>query len=185
LKIVVASSNPVKIAAAEQAFAAQFPAGVIDVTSVEVDSGVDDQPQSDEETRRGARTRAANAKKCRPEADFWVGLEGGTEVVGGHLMTFAWMAIRSRHEGLSEARTVTLPLPPAVKDLVDSGLELGAANDRVFKTLDSKHGGGAFGLLSDGRFTRQAIYEQALTIALIPFVNPLYPESTLTAGRST
>jgi inosine/xanthosine triphosphatase len=184
LKVVVASRNPVKIAAAQRAFSAQFPDQGIEVWPVEVDSGVNEQPRSDDETRTGARTRAANARILEPDADFWVGLEGGTEVIGGRLMTFAWMAVRSREGGLGEARSVTLPLPPAVKDLVDSGLELGAANDRVFETLDSKHGEGAFGLLSDGRFTRQAVYEQTLTIALIPFVNPLYPENGFSAGKS-
>jgi len=72
-------------------------------------------------------------------------------------------------------RTVTLPLPPAVKALVDQGLELGDANDRVFSTVNSKQQGGAFGLLTNGIYTREGVYTQALVIALVPFVNELYP----------
>ena len=40
--------------------------------------------------------------------------------------------------------------------------------DRVFATVNSKQGGGAFGLLTDGRYTREGIYRQTLELALIP-----------------
>jgi non-canonical (house-cleaning) NTP pyrophosphatase len=57
-------------------------------------------------------------------------------------------------------------------------MELGEANDRVFATVNSKQGGGAYGLLTDGRYTRESIYAQTLIIALTPFVNALYPQFT-------
>jgi non-canonical (house-cleaning) NTP pyrophosphatase len=38
-------------------------------------------------------------------------------------------------------------------------------------------GAGAYGLLTDGLYTREGIYAQTMIIALIPFVNPLYPQS--------
>ena len=57
MKVVVASANPVKLGAAQQAFEAAFPDSTIAVQSVSVASGVGDQPASDAETRRGARTR--------------------------------------------------------------------------------------------------------------------------------
>ncbi len=87
------------------------------------------------------------------------------------------MAVQNRSGQISEARSVTLPLPPAVKDLVANGLELGEANDQVFSTVNSKQGGGAFGLLTDGLYTRKSVYCQTLIMALIPFANPLYPFS--------
>ena len=91
-------------------------------------------------------------------------------------MAFAWMAVRGKTGIISEARSTTLPLPPAVKALVEGGMELGAANDQVFATVNSKQAGGAYGLLTDGLFTRESIYAQTLIIALIPFVNALYPQ---------
>jgi non-canonical (house-cleaning) NTP pyrophosphatase len=91
-------------------------------------------------------------------------------------MAFAWMAIKGRAGDISEARSPTLPLPPAVKELVDAGMELGEANDRVFSTMNSKQGGGAYGLLTDGRYTRESIYAQTLIIALTPFIHRLYPQ---------
>ncbi len=75
-----------------------------------------------------------------------------------------------------EARSATLPLPPAVGRLIDSGLELGDANDRVFATLRSKEQGGAFGLLTGGRHTRESVYAQTVLLALVPLVHPLFTD---------
>ena len=163
-----------KIDATTRAFETLFPDAALEMMSVDVESGVSDQPTSDEETRRGARTRAANANLAEPDADFWVGMEGGIELIDGQLMAFAWMAVQGPSGDVSEARSVTLPLPPAVKELVDSGLELGDANDKVFATMNSKQAGGAYGLLTGGLYTRESVYRQTLIIALIPFVNALY-----------
>ena len=86
MHIVVASRNPVKVDATRRAFNELFPEVSLEVGSVEVESGVSDQPVSDEETRRGARTRAMNASQAEPDADFWVGMEGGIEVIDNQLM---------------------------------------------------------------------------------------------------
>lgn len=177
MNVVVASRNPVKIEAVRQAFSSQFPSVALELIPIKVESGVSDQPGSDEETRQGARNRVEEARRASPDADFWVGLEGGIESFDDQLMAFAWMVVCGRNGKVGEARSVTLPLPPAVKALVDSGLELGEANDRVFSTVNSKQQGGAYGLLTEGRYTREFIYSQTLLIALIPFVNELYPQS--------
>lgn len=182
MRIVVASKNPVKLRATREAFAAIFPDHALDVTGIEVDSGAGEQPDSDARTRRGARTRAQRAQDAEPDADFWIGLEGGVDVVDNQLMAFAWMAVKGRRGDVSEARSATLPLPPAIKELVDGGMELGQANDSVFSTVNSKQGGGAYGLLTDGRYTRESIYAQTLIIALTPFVNALYPQFNRDAG---
>ena len=174
MKVVVASKNPVKIDATRAAFAALMPHVSLQMMPVSVESGVADQPTSDAETRRGANNRAANAREHSPAADFWVGLEGGIEVIEEQLLAFAWMTILSNAGKSSSARSATLPLPPAVRKLVDAGLELGDANDRVFATANSKQGGGAFGLLTDGLYTRESIYTQTLVLALLPFANDIY-----------
>ena len=176
MRIVVASRNPVKTNATRQAFVAQFPDQSVEIVSADVDSGAGDQPDSDAATRNGARTRAERASAAVPDADYWVGLEGGIEILDEQLMAFAWMAIRNSSGQISEARSTTLPLPPAIKELVKQGIELGEANDRVFATVNSKQEGGAYGLLTDGLYTRESIYTQTLIIALIPFVNELYPQ---------
>ena len=174
MQIVVASKNPVKIEATRSAFAALLPDREIDVVGVAVDSGVSDQPLTDDETRRGARNRATNATTARPTADYCVGLEGGLEVTDGVLLAFAWIAIQSRSGVISCARSATLPLPDSIRDLIDQGLELGDANDKVFATKNSKQGGGAYGLLTGGLLTRESIYTETAMLALLPFVNEQY-----------
>jgi len=174
MRVAVASRNPVKLHSVRDAFALQFPGSTIDCVTADVTSGVSDQPTTDDETRRGARNRATAAAACEPDARFSVGLEGGIEVIGNQLMAFAWMSVLGPGDRYGEARSVTLPLPHAVRRLIDQGLELGEANDRVFATENSKQRGGAYGLLTEGRYTRQGVYTQTLLIALLPFVNALY-----------
>jgi len=89
-------------------------------------------------------------------------------------MAFAWMVVKRSDNRSSETRSATLPLPPTVQALVQSGLELGEANDRVFSTLNSKQGGGAYGLLTGGLMTRESIYTQTLILALIHFQHELW-----------
>lgn len=172
--VVVASHNPAKLDAAERAFRGVFPGEEIDVQPVRVPSGVKDQPDSDEETRRGAWNRVRAARKARPDADAWVGLEGGLERIDGQWLASAWMVVAAADGRAGQARTPTLPLPPRVTALVDAGEELGVANDRVFGTHNSKQGGGAFGLLTQGRLTRSGVYAETLELALLPVVHELW-----------
>ena len=174
LHVVVASKNPVKIEAVRAAFSACLPGRGLEVEGVEARSGVTEQPVGDDETLTGARNRMNDARRQRPDADYWVGPEGG---IGKHdeaLVAFAWMVVGDRHGGAGEARSATLPLPPRVRELVDQGMELGEANDRVFETENSKQAGGAFGLLTDGRHTRESVYAQTVELALVPLLHPLF-----------
>jgi len=174
LRVIVASHNPAKLVAVRDAFGASFPGATLDIVPVNADSGVSGQPKSDAETRCGAQNRARDVRSRHPDADYWVGLEGGVETVSGELLAFAWMAVLDADDRLGIARSTTLPLPPEVRIRVESGQELGDANDAVFGTVGSKQRGGAFGLLTGGRFTREGVYAETLCLALLPFVNPLY-----------
>jgi non-canonical (house-cleaning) NTP pyrophosphatase len=51
-------------------------------------------------------------------------------------------------------------------------MELGDADDLVFGRQNSKQKSGAVGLLTHNRVTRRTLYEQAVVLALIPFINP-------------
>lgn len=168
MKIIVASQNPVKINAASEGFGAFFDPVIVDGVSVK--SGVSDQPMSDEETLEGARNRVANARKQFPEADFWIGIEGGLHREKEGLVAFAWVVIS---DGLQngQSRTTSFLLPPKVAVLIDSGYELGIANDMVFKQHNSKQKSGAVGLLTGDKIDRTQLYRQAVQLALIPFLN--------------
>ncbi|HKI90615.1 MAG TPA: inosine/xanthosine triphosphatase [Draconibacterium sp.] len=169
LKVVIASKNPVKANAVLQGFSSYFPE--IEIEKVSVPSGVSDQPLTDDETRRGAYIRAENAKEMFNEADFWVGIEGGIEKNDNGLTAFAWIVILSENK-TGESRTTTFQLPAKVAQLIAEGYELGHANDIVFEQTNSKQKHGAVGLLTQNHVDRTGLYQQAVELALVPFINP-------------
>lgn len=170
MKVIVASLNPVKINAAKQAFIQVFGDLSIEVGGIHVPSGVSDQPMSDGETRQGAVNRAISAQKAHPEADYWVGMEGGIEDQQGSMLAFGWMVVAGR-QGIGKGRTATFILPPEVAALVREGIELGEADDRVFGSNNSKQKSGAVGLLTGDIMNRTELYCPAVVLALIPFIN--------------
>ena len=146
--VVIGSQNPVKIACTQRAFEKVFPDSGFHFTGIPTQSGVSDQPISDEETLTGAKNRAMYAMKNHPEADFWVGIEGGLEHDSDNEMTaFAWVYIHNRQLH-GKSRTATFQLPKAISHLIDQGIELGEADDIVFKRENSKQNSGAVGILT-------------------------------------
>lgn len=174
--IVVASGNPVKLRAALNGFRRMFADERFEVASVSVPSGVAVQPVSDRETLQGALNRAQNAAGRAPQADYWVGIEGGIEDDGREMAAFAWAVVRSS-DRLGKGRTGTFFLPDLVARLVRQGKELGEADDIIFGRSNSKQEDGAIGILTGNVIDRAQLYEQAIILALLPFKNAgLYTE---------
>lgn len=170
MRAIVASGNPIKQRAALLAFQDVFGPD-IEVKGLEVNSGVGAQPLSDNETYRGARNRARQARKAAPEASFWVGIEGGIADTERGMEAFGWaVVLGAKGEGAS--RSNTFFLPPAAAMAIRAGGELGPVMDQLFDQHNSKQKGGAIGLLTDGIFNRQTLYQQAVLLALIPFLKP-------------
>ncbi|NPA27011.1 MAG: inosine/xanthosine triphosphatase [Chloroflexi bacterium] len=169
---VVGSTNPVKLEAVRRALEALDGPNAWHVLGRAVSSGVGDQPRSDQETRRGARQRARASRQLVPQADLWIGLEGGIERIEGMWYTFGWVAALNPAGHWGSARSAAFPLPPAVARLLDQGWELGPADDAVFGTQQSKQHLGAVGLVTEGRLTRADLYAQAALLALTPLWRP-------------
>lgn len=169
IRIVVASKNPVKLEAVKEGLSAFIPEA-LELAGVSVESGVSDQPMSDAETLAGASNRARQAATEHPGFDYYVGLEGGVEQTSSGLMAFAWMVI-SDGEKTGKARTASFFLPPEVAELVNQGMELGDADDVVFRKSNSKQQNGAVGLLTNDVITRKSLYLPAVQMAFIPFLN--------------
>jgi inosine/xanthosine triphosphatase len=127
---------------------------------------------SDSETFQGALQRAKNAKNAEPDADFWVGIEGGLAETSHELEAFAWVVVIDKADKVGKGRTSTFFLPARVAELVRQGKELGEADDIVFGLQNSKQQMGAIGILTHGIIDRAEYYEQAVVAALIPFKNP-------------
>ena len=107
---------------------------------------------------------------------YSIGIEGGCETTsqdGKSCHCFAWMAVCDvRNDKWGLARTASFALPKAIVDLISQGMELGEADDVVFKRKDSKKSDGSVGILTHGVINRSEYYQHALVLALIPFVNP-------------
>ena len=172
LTIAVGSKNPVKIESARAGFEAMFPDKSFSAEGYDVASGVSDQPMSSEETLQGATNRAQALRDLCPTADFFVGIEGGIETINNTLIASAWIVVINRSGYSTLGRSGAFPLPPSVKRLVDSGVELGHANDQVFEQHNSKQQGGAVASLTGGVITRHSLYEHAMVLALASFKHP-------------
>jgi inosine/xanthosine triphosphatase len=173
--ICIASTNPVKLNAAEAGFKAMFPGEDFSIKGVSVPVSVSAQPMSDAETLRGATERATNARSTAPDADYWVGIEGGVEDIDGEMNAFAWVVVLDNAR-MGKGRSGAFILPPKVAELVRQGVELGEADDQIFLRNNSKQQNGAIGLLTDDAVDRVQLYVPAVIFALIPFKNPsLYP----------
>lgn len=174
-KVVIASSNPVKVRAVLEGFKSIFPEQEFVHIGLKFDSPVSAQPMDDEETLQGARKRAMIAREMAEDADFWVGVEGGIHEDRHGMLAYAWVVALDR-EKMGMGRSAAFYLPPQIAELVRQGKELGEADDIVFNRTNSKQENGAIGLLTNNVIDRQKLYEPAVIMALVPFKNPeLYP----------
>jgi inosine/xanthosine triphosphatase len=171
IKIVVASTNPVKVNTARLAFEKVFGHNDFEFVPVKAASGVSDQPKSDQETLLGANNRVKDAKRIFPFAEFYVGLEGGVEDVDGELHEFAWIVIHDHTGKVGKGKTCTFMAPPIFRKMViEDGKEIGDISDIVFGQENSKQDMGAIGLLTRGVIDRTELYRHAVVSALIPFI---------------
>lgn len=172
MNIAVGSHNPVKLEAVRLGFEAVWNDAEHTVFGVDVTSGIADQPMSDEESLTGARNRAKEALRESPGAHFGVGLEGGLHKIGGQYFDCGWIVVvdKEGREGIgSTARILT---PPKIVELIEQGMELGAANDALFGAVNSKQAQGHFGLMTNNAMTRTGAYRDGVIVALSRFLHP-------------
>ncbi len=177
MKVIVASTNPVKIKATQDAFAAMFPEQTFETEGQNPGIDLPAQPMSDLDTKNCAIARMQAIHQKYTDADYWVAIEGGIEVFANGLIhaeqyhCIAWVVIQNKNNQWGEARTASFPIPHEVGRLIQSGVEMGHANDRVFGLDNSKHGLGMTGIVTDNAVNRTSYYTHAVTLALAPFKN--------------
>lgn len=170
-KVIVASTNPVKINATQEAFKSVFPDQEFEVKGLSTSSGVSEQPMSEDETFKGAMNRAVNVSEIE-KADYWVGVEGGIEIKNGDMEAFAWVVIKTAEQKIGKGRTGTFIVPKKMQVLIEQGKELGEAVDIVFQGSNLKQKEGTIGKLTGNAITRTTYYKDAAIFALIPFLHP-------------
>lgn len=167
LRVAVGSSNPVKVEAVRGAFSNYF--RDLEVLEVEVRSGVSSHPLG-RDVVRGAVNRALKAQR-EGDADFGVGLEGGTVVYGSRVFNCGWCAIVDRDGEVHLASSGWWECPPLIYDELRRGREMGEVIDEITGSEGVDEQEGAIGVYSRGVITRKGITEDAVVQALIPFLN--------------
>jgi inosine/xanthosine triphosphatase len=169
MKVVVGSTNPVKLKATRNVLKKIYPQ--MGVQAKHVDSGVPDQPIGLEVTIQGAINRAKNA--FTDKFDLSVGIESGLlEVphsITGYL-DLQWCAI---YDGEKTTLGVSagFEYPPMVIEQVLEGVEVGNVMDQVTGVDNLGQKTGAVSHLSRGLLDRTENTEQCVLMAMIPRMN--------------
>jgi len=170
-KVAIGSKNPVKIGCAKKAFSSYWPEKKFNFLSMDVPSGVDDQPISDKKCILGAKNRAKRALK-KTEADYGIGIEGGIIKVNDQYFARGWVAIVNKKGVIGLGSSLSAPIPPKFMRLINNEVELGKVNDMITGRKNTKHREGYFGFISDNLITRERAYIDAAVMALARFKKP-------------
>jgi len=196
LIVAVGSTRRPKFDAVSEALAAIAPhlSGnpQFEIAAVETPSGVRHTPLSRADLMMGARQRAESvagvAREKREPWKYFVGLEGGLDVVRERgarrvfLESWAYVADISGRGAFGRSGGILLPEPLA-KSVVDEGVELSEAIDAFAGGHGIRDAQGAWGVLTCNLITRQDAFRIAVINAFAPFFNSaLYARSDAKAG---
>ncbi len=166
MKILVGSTNKVKISAVKRAFGKYF--DNVEVKGMAVQSSVTDQPIGDE-TFKGAKNRCLALQKLA-KADFYVGVEGGISKIAGMWLGYGCMCVMDKKGRMAFGTSPMFPLPDKVIKRLLKGEELGLVMDDITGVNDTKHKSGAIGFFTNNVMDRRDLYVYGLIVAIAPFV---------------
>lgn len=162
----------------------------MDVAGYEVESGVGHTPASREELMQGARQRAEaleeSLRAVGRAAEFYVGLEGGLDVVieNGAKRVFleSWAYVSDGSKGhFGCSGSIELPEGLAA-EVLSRGTELATAIDNFAGAVGIRDGQGAWGVLSRNLISRQESFRLAVVAAFAPFYNAKMYRASAAAG---
>jgi inosine/xanthosine triphosphatase len=169
IKVLVGTRNPVKVKATRNVLEKIYSS--VEVTGVDVDSGVKDQPIGLKETVKGAVNRARNAYNIN--RDLSVGIESGLLETPNTITGFLDLQWCCIFDGERETLGVSagFEYPPEVIEEVLKGKEVGHVMDRVTGVDKLGQKTGAISYLSRGLLDRTVNTEQCVLMAMIPRMN--------------
>lgn len=176
IKILIASTNPVKVQAVRDAFSSFYPDTLYGTLELqEADSGgiLKSQPIGEDETRVLSRKRVFYARECKPEFDFFVGIEGGVVLTLQNQPRIVVYSSVGTDSFIETIRGCEIPLPKHwFQRLADTPqLELGDLMTEISGVVNIKQKSGAVGYLTRNIVRRVDILRQSVIMALIPFLN--------------
>jgi len=183
LVVAVGSTRQPKLRAVTEAlrsFAPKLvPDGDFEVVGVEVESGVSSTPTSCEELMRGSKQRAQAlaqlARESRKPWRYFVGLEGGLEVLqddrSRRVFLESWAYVSDGMRGYY-GRSGGIELPEELAhEVLERGFDLSDAIDRFAGAVGIRDGQGAWGVLSADLIQRDESFRIAVISAFAPFYN--------------
>ncbi len=148
----VGSKNQVKVKAVKDILE-EYEYSII---GCETDSGVSNQPKTDEEAIEGATNRARNIHK---KGEISIGLEAGVTLHNQKLFLTNWGALIDENDQLYIAGGTRIELPDILKKaLLEEKMELSDAMEKYFGVIDAKHHDGAIGYFTKNMITRNDIF---------------------------
>jgi inosine/xanthosine triphosphatase len=164
MKIIIGSNNPAKVAAVKNAFHYQQ----TEFLSLDIPSGVSEQPFSDEETIKGAINRAVGALKMG-NGEIGIGLEGGVHETTHGLLLCNWGALAAKDIEPIIAGGARFLLPEEIADRLRAGEELGPVMDGYAKKENVRKNEGAVGIFTNGLINRSEMFSHIMNLLVGQF----------------
>ncbi|MBT2683976.1 DUF84 family protein [Bacillus sp. ISL-37] len=159
MQVAVGSKNPAKINAVKEAFKEYE----YEIISFDAESGVSEQPMSDEETIKGAVNRAIQAAEIG-EAEIGIGLEGGVQQTPYGLMLCNWGALAAKGMDPIISGGARIPLPDEIAQQLLMGAELGPVMDEYAKKQNVRKNEGAVGIFTNGQINRSEMFTHVMKL---------------------
>ncbi len=159
MHVAIGSKNPVKIRAVEEVF---FPLEA-KVISYPAQSGVRDQPLSQEETKKGAIHRAQDCVQ-NLQVEYGIGLEGGVFLEEGKLYLCNWGALADTQGQVFTVNGPSFLLPIEFAEELFLGCELNILMHAKMGIQDLGAKEGAIGYYTKGEVTRCQVFTQMVHI---------------------
>lgn len=164
-KALIASTNQVKVSALKEVLTDY------EVIAMKVDSGVSNQPKSDEETILGAVNRA----KGLPKEGLRFGLEAGVTKQFGKLYLVNFGALIDMDDNIYTAGGTRIELPKIIEDKIfNEGKELADIMEEVYNEKDVRSHQGAIGIFTSNMVKRVDIFTHIIKLLYGQY---LYKES--------
>lgn len=143
-----------------------------EIHAVCVESGVPDQPVTNEESIEGARNRARQAlAHCTMPCDLGIGIENGLEQVAQQWFATTWIVVVDRDGNEGVASALFRPVPPVLMDLVGQGHELSQAIAKRYGALAEGQDSSLIELLTHGALDKRLVLRDGVVTAMSALLN--------------
>jgi len=184
IRIAVGSKRTPKLEAVREALVALGPLlrpkSNFEVMGFEVETSVSHTPRNRAELMAGARGRCEAMRNGGEQAAYFVGLEGGLDVISedgnetGRRLVFleSWAYVSDAGGRSFYGRSGAILLPDGLAiEVLDRGTELSHAIEAYTGTQGVRDSQGAWGILTRNLINRQESFRIAVVSAFAPFFN--------------